>query len=88
MPTSRWWHCHCRERRNGRCESPSACAPERVEVVERAARTLGFTPGLRMTGLLDVTVPPAIADDAQEMYCFWLAKAISATPSRSYAGIP
>ncbi|WP_406209299.1 GAF domain-containing protein [Kitasatospora sp. NBC_01560] len=33
-----------------------------VEVVDRAARTLGFTPGLRMTGLLDVTVPAEIAD--------------------------
>ncbi|MEV0533555.1 GAF domain-containing protein [Kitasatospora sp. NPDC050463] len=35
-----------------------------VEVVERAARALGFTPGLRMTGLLDVTVPTEIADAA------------------------
>ncbi|MFD0279434.1 GAF domain-containing protein [Kitasatospora sp. NPDC127111] len=35
-----------------------------VEVVGRAARTLGFTPGLRMTGLLDVTVPAEIADAA------------------------
>ncbi len=33
-----------------------------VEVVERAARALGFTPALRMTGLLDVTVPAEIAD--------------------------
>ncbi|MGW4890894.1 sensor histidine kinase [Kitasatospora sp. NPDC004240] len=35
-----------------------------VEVVERAARTLGFTPSLRMTGLLDATVPSATADAA------------------------
>ncbi|AUY47685.1 GAF domain-containing protein [Streptomyces sp. CB01881] len=35
-----------------------------VEVIERAARTLGFTPGLRMSGLLDVTVPAEIADAA------------------------
>ncbi|WP_230211123.1 sensor histidine kinase [Streptomyces kaniharaensis] len=35
-----------------------------VGVVERAARALGFTPGLRMTGLLDVTVPAGIADAA------------------------
>ncbi|MEU8514679.1 GAF domain-containing protein [Kitasatospora sp. NPDC048722] len=33
-----------------------------VEVVERAARAFGFTPGLRMTGLLDVAVPAGIAD--------------------------
>ncbi|MFJ9847493.1 GAF domain-containing protein [Kitasatospora sp. NPDC101155] len=35
-----------------------------VEVVERAARSLGFTPALRMTGLLDATVPTEIADAA------------------------
>ncbi|MFE5586053.1 GAF domain-containing protein [Kitasatospora sp. NPDC056531] len=35
-----------------------------VEVVERAARALGFTPALRMAGLLDVTVPAEIADAA------------------------
>ncbi|WP_405015807.1 GAF domain-containing protein [Kitasatospora sp. NBC_00070] len=34
-----------------------------VEVVERAADVLGFMPGLRMTGLLDVTVPPEVADE-------------------------
>ncbi|MEU1423971.1 GAF domain-containing protein [Kitasatospora sp. NPDC005751] len=33
-----------------------------VATVERAARILGFTPGLRMTGLLDVTVPTEAAD--------------------------
>ncbi|MFJ5117198.1 GAF domain-containing protein [Kitasatospora sp. NPDC088548] len=33
-----------------------------VQVVERAARTLGFAPGLRMAGLLDVAVPPLIAE--------------------------
>ncbi|MFJ9770588.1 GAF domain-containing protein [Kitasatospora sp. NPDC101157] len=33
-----------------------------VEVVERAARSLGFAPALRMSGLLDVTVPPEIAE--------------------------
>ncbi|MEV7782455.1 GAF domain-containing protein [Kitasatospora sp. NPDC088351] len=33
-----------------------------VQVVERAARTLGFAPGLRMAGLLDVTVPPRIVE--------------------------
>ncbi|MGW3046239.1 GAF domain-containing sensor histidine kinase [Kitasatospora sp. NPDC001159] len=35
-----------------------------VDVVDRAARTLGFTPALRMTGLLDATVPAEIADAA------------------------
>ncbi|MEE1786659.1 GAF domain-containing protein [Streptomyces sp. SP17BM10] len=35
-----------------------------VEVVDRAARALGFTPGLRMSGLLDVSVPADIADAA------------------------
>ncbi|WP_327673359.1 GAF domain-containing sensor histidine kinase [Kitasatospora sp. NBC_00458] len=33
-----------------------------VELVERAAGTLGFTPSLRMTGLLDATVPATVAD--------------------------
>jgi signal transduction histidine kinase len=31
---------------------------------EDAARTLGFTPALRMEGLLDTDVPPAVAEDA------------------------
>ncbi|MFJ9610415.1 GAF domain-containing protein [Kitasatospora sp. NPDC101176] len=35
-----------------------------VEVLERAARPLGFAPALRMSGLLDVTVPPEVADAA------------------------
>jgi len=35
-----------------------------VEAVERAAAALGFTPDLRMTGLLDVTVPPHVAGEA------------------------
>ncbi|WP_438268016.1 GAF domain-containing protein [Kitasatospora purpeofusca] len=35
-----------------------------TETVERAARTLGFTPAVRMTGLLDVTVPGPVADAA------------------------
>jgi signal transduction histidine kinase len=35
-----------------------------VDVVDRAARSLGFTPALRMTGLLDATVPSEIADAA------------------------
>ncbi|MFJ7912335.1 GAF domain-containing sensor histidine kinase [Kitasatospora sp. NPDC096204] len=35
-----------------------------VEVVDRAARSLGFAPALRMTGLLDVTVPADVADAA------------------------
>ncbi|WP_244178960.1 GAF domain-containing sensor histidine kinase [Streptomyces rubellomurinus] len=35
-----------------------------VEVVERAAHALGFTPALRMSGLLDATVPAEIADAA------------------------
>ncbi|MDH6124035.1 GAF domain-containing protein [Kitasatospora sp. GP82] len=35
-----------------------------VEAVERAGTVLGFTPGLRMTGLLDVAVPKPIADEA------------------------
>jgi signal transduction histidine kinase len=34
-----------------------------VEVVERAAEVLGFSPGLRMTGLLDVAVPREVADE-------------------------
>ncbi|MER7580623.1 GAF domain-containing protein [Kitasatospora sp. NPDC097691] len=33
-----------------------------VEVVERAAGSLGFAPALRMSGLLDVTVPAEVAD--------------------------
>jgi signal transduction histidine kinase len=32
--------------------------------IERAASALGFTPALRMEGLLDMDVPPAIAEDA------------------------
>ncbi|MEU4119890.1 GAF domain-containing protein [Kitasatospora sp. NPDC028055] len=35
-----------------------------VEVLERAARSLGFAPRLQMSGLLDVTVPPEIAEAA------------------------
>ncbi|MBO1414501.1 GAF domain-containing sensor histidine kinase [Streptomyces sp. FH025] len=35
-----------------------------TDVVERATRALGFTPGLRMTGLLDITVPDEVADAA------------------------
>ncbi|GJF34485.1 histidine kinase [Kitasatospora sp. NE20-6] len=35
-----------------------------VEVVDRAAVVLGFTPALRMTGLIDVTVPPETAEEA------------------------
>ncbi|WP_394428453.1 sensor histidine kinase [Streptomyces sp. SGAir0957] len=35
-----------------------------VRAVEDAARVLGFTPALRMEGLIDVDVPTAIADDA------------------------
>ncbi|WP_033349712.1 GAF domain-containing protein [Kitasatospora aureofaciens] len=35
-----------------------------VGVVDRAARSLGFTPALRMTGLLDASVPAEIADAA------------------------
>ncbi|MFD4656887.1 GAF domain-containing protein [Kitasatospora sp. NPDC058444] len=35
-----------------------------VEVVDRAARSLGFAPALRMAGLLDVTVPAGVADAA------------------------
>ncbi|MET8628760.1 GAF domain-containing protein [Kitasatospora sp. NPDC004669] len=35
-----------------------------VAVVDRAAHLLGFTPALRMTGLLDATVPAEIADAA------------------------
>ncbi|MFI6151313.1 GAF domain-containing protein [Kitasatospora sp. NPDC051170] len=35
-----------------------------VEVVERATRSLGFAPALRMSGLLDATVPAEIADAA------------------------
>jgi signal transduction histidine kinase len=32
--------------------------------VERAARSLGFTPSLRMEGLIDTDVPPAVAQEA------------------------
>ncbi|MYS19284.1 Histidine kinase [Streptomyces sp. DvalAA-14] len=39
----------------------------------QAARTLGFTPGLRMEGLIDTDVPPAVADDAVAV----LAEALS-----------
>ncbi|WP_329560478.1 sensor histidine kinase [Kitasatospora sp. NBC_01266] len=35
-----------------------------ADAVERAATVLGFAPALRMTGLLDVTVPPPVAEDA------------------------
>ncbi|WP_372351627.1 GAF domain-containing protein [Streptomyces sp. KL116D] len=35
-----------------------------VRAIEEAARVLGFTPALRMEGLLDVDVPRAVADDA------------------------
>ncbi|MEV8099899.1 GAF domain-containing protein [Kitasatospora sp. NPDC085879] len=35
-----------------------------VETVDRAAAVLGFAPALRMTGLIDVTVPPETADEA------------------------
>ncbi|MGW3230331.1 GAF domain-containing sensor histidine kinase [Kitasatospora sp. NPDC001095] len=35
-----------------------------VEVVDRAARSLGFAPDLRMSGLIDVTVPDEVADAA------------------------
>ncbi|MGW7445697.1 GAF domain-containing protein [Kitasatospora sp. NPDC054795] len=35
-----------------------------VDIVEHATRALGFTPALRMTGLLDATVPAEIADAA------------------------
>ncbi|NEB80044.1 GAF domain-containing protein [Streptomyces sp. SID14478] len=34
-----------------------------VRAVEEAARVLGFTPSLRMEGLIDVDVPGAVADD-------------------------
>ncbi|GAA1072594.1 GAF domain-containing sensor histidine kinase [Kitasatospora arboriphila] len=35
-----------------------------VETVDRAAAVLGFTPALRMTGLIDVTAPPEAAEEA------------------------
>ncbi|WP_035839209.1 sensor histidine kinase [Kitasatospora azatica] len=35
-----------------------------VQAVERGAAALGFAPALRMTGLLDVTVPAPLAEDA------------------------
>ncbi|WBP84882.1 sensor histidine kinase [Kitasatospora cathayae] len=44
-----------------------------VDVVDRAARALGFTPALRMTGLLDATVPAELADAAVAV----LAEALS-----------
>ncbi|MBP0449020.1 GAF domain-containing protein [Kitasatospora sp. RG8] len=53
-----------------------------VEVVERAARTLGFTPGLRMSGLLDVTVPAEIADAAVAV----LEEALSNVARHAHAG--
>ncbi|GAA2304583.1 GAF domain-containing protein [Streptomyces kunmingensis] len=48
-------------------ESPPTGAGLRVRTVravEDAARVLGFTPALRMEGLIDVDVPPPVADDA------------------------
>ncbi|MFJ8820934.1 GAF domain-containing protein [Streptomyces sp. NPDC102467] len=47
-------------------ESPPKGAGLRVRTVravEDAARVLGFTPALRMEGLIDVDVPPPVADD-------------------------
>ncbi|MEV5607660.1 GAF domain-containing protein [Streptomyces sp. NPDC052225] len=47
-------------------EAPKAGAGLRVRTVravEEAARVLGFTPALRMEGLIDVDVPGAVADD-------------------------
>ncbi|WUV84363.1 GAF domain-containing sensor histidine kinase [Streptomyces sp. NBC_01476] len=41
--------------------------------VENAARTLGFTPSLRMEGLIDTDVPSAVAEDAVAV----LAEALS-----------
>ncbi|WP_328912220.1 MULTISPECIES: sensor histidine kinase [unclassified Streptomyces] len=44
-----------------------------AKAVEEAARTLGFTPSLRMEGLIDTDVPGAVADDALAV----LAEALS-----------
>jgi signal transduction histidine kinase len=57
-------------------ESGRAAPGLRVRIsgaVAQAARTLGFTPGLSMEGLIDTDVPPAVADDAVAV----LAEALS-----------
>ncbi|MFF0414208.1 GAF domain-containing protein [Kitasatospora sp. NPDC004745] len=53
-----------------------------VEVAERAARALGFAPALRMTGLIDVTVPADIADAAVAV----LEEALSNAARHAQAG--
>ncbi len=53
-----------------------------VDVVERAARALGFAPALRMSGLLDVVVPTEIADAAVAV----LEEALSNAARHSRAG--
>ncbi|WP_329173172.1 GAF domain-containing sensor histidine kinase [Streptomyces sp. NBC_01477] len=57
-------------------ESGRAAQGLRVRIsgaVAQAARTLGFTPGLSMEGLIDTDVPAAVADDAVAV----LAEALS-----------
>ncbi|MER7733947.1 GAF domain-containing protein [Streptomyces erythrochromogenes] len=47
-------------------QSPGAAPPLRsrtVRAVDGAAEGLGFSPALRMEGLIDTEVPPAVADD-------------------------
>ncbi|MEV7775012.1 GAF domain-containing protein [Kitasatospora sp. NPDC086791] len=54
-----------------------------VEVVNRAARSLGFAPALRMTGLLDATVPAEVADAAVAV----LEEALSNAARHAGAGV-
>jgi len=53
-----------------------------VEAVDRGAAVLGFTPELRMTGLLDITVPPKVADEVIAV----LQEALSNVARHSGAG--
>ena len=52
---------------------PQGLRSQAVAGVERAARTLGFTPSLRMEGLLDTVVPPAVVQEVVAV----LAEALS-----------
>ncbi len=53
-----------------------------VTTVEQAARTLGFTPALRMQGLLDTEVPAELADHALAA----LGEALSNVARHAHAG--
>jgi signal transduction histidine kinase len=47
--------------------SPQGLRARAAACTEEATRTLGFAPALRMEGLLDTDVPPAVTDDAVAM---------------------